>query len=383
MSATGRPRRDSSVDQLLAERCADGSWPGAVYVAGRTSGEPTIEGAVGSLALEPTNEPTRPEFLYDCASLTKPLVLGAVALALEAAGALDLDEPRGDVLPELARADRGAPSITDLLAHRAGFVAWHPLYRDAESPKGVLDVIAALDLAYEPGTSVTYSCAGSIAASIAIERATGAPLATLFEERVAGPLRLPRDSWALGSTSDGARRSTAPTERGRAREAELAEVRRPGSTRRHDLVPGRDMVLRGEVHDGNARFIGASAGNAGLFATARTVYQVASALARGADPFGSAAAARIERVIARGHGDARTFAFQSGEADNAPAGALGPTSFGHTGFTGTSVWISREHDIVAVLLTNRVHPVYREAPIQAWRREFHGAALAALRGDRE
>ena len=265
-------------------------------------------------------------------------------------------------------------------ACRAGLPAWYPLYRRASSLDRVPSLIATLAQEH-PGREPVYSCLGPIAAGIALERRFGVSLRELFVREVAAPLGLDDRELVPGPVGAPVLASTAPTECGRVREAELAAGKAPGATLGTALVPGPPEALHGEVHDGNAALLGGFAGNAGLFATAGAVFRIASAMASGRRPFDRMAPRLVGSVIARSDSDARTFAFQSGAAPDAPAGPFGPRSFGHTGFTGTSVWISPEHDLVAVLLTNRVHPRWTEAPIQHWRRSFHRAALG-LGGER-
>ncbi len=381
MDAARPAAMPTRIDALLAEHVAAGHWPGAAWAVGRPGDErPLAGGAVGLLAREPGAEPVRADTLYDLASLTKPLALGAIVLALAAEGRLDPEEPLDAELPELAERPAGAPSLVDLLVHRAGLPAWYPLYRRTASLERVPEVIA--ELAEErPVGGPVYSCLGPIAAGIALERRFGVPLRELFAREVAAPLGLDGREVTPGPVDPALLAVTAPTECGRIHEAELAAAAVPDAALGTALVPGPPDALRGEVHDGNAAMLGGFAGNAGLFATAGAVFRIASAIASGERPFDRLAARLVASVLAEGGCDARTFAFQSGRAPQAPAGPFGPRSFGHTGFAGTSVWISPEHDLVAVLLTNRVHPRWTEAPIQRWRRSFHEAVLR-FDGDR-
>lgn len=375
-SATAGPH--SMIEEHLDRHVRAGDWPGASYLVGDTGGGIRNRGAVGRLSGEVGDALAAADTLYDCASLTKPLVLGATLLALSARGAVDLDRPLDRELPEW-HASRGfSPSFADLLAHRSGVRAWFPLYRATDDPSAVVSVVAALSPAAPAGRNVVYSCLGAITASVALERLIGDPLDILFEREVANPLGLrPRDWW-LGRVAESEERRTAPTERGRHREAALAEAELPSSRLGFDRVPGTERFLRGEVHDGNASFVGARAGNAGLFATTGVVHAIACALASGKRPFDASTVRWVSTVIADAGGEARTFGFQSGASTNSPAGPMGTHSFGHAGFTGTSVWIDPVRGIVAVLLTNRVHPAWRDAPIHQWRREFHACAIEAL-----
>ncbi len=380
-----------ALEAFVRAHAAAGDWPGAAYAAGPAGEAPRWCGAAGALALDPRREEARADALYDLASLTKPLALGAVLLRLADAGRIDLDAPLAQELPEFE--PRDPPSYADLMAHRYGLPAWAPLYRLADVPAAALAAIAALPPKVPRGTPL-YSCPSAIAAKCALERGTGRPLRALFREYVAAPLGLGEDDVLFSPVPDRLRARCAPTERGRTHEDGIADAegRSLGDAfdenRGAALVPGDDAPLRGVVHDGNAAFLGGDGGNAGLFATAAATFRLASALAHG--PFLSAAArARLTTPAAEGNGDVRTFGFKAGAAATAPVGALGPRAYGHNGFTGTSVWIApapgddppRGDDaappLVAVLLANRVHPRWTDAPVQAWRRAFHDAVVAA------
>lgn len=378
MSSSAAAGPHPTIEEHLGGHVRAGDWPGASYLVGDTDGGVRFRGAVGKLSVAAGDALASTDSLYDCASLTKPLVLGATLLALSARGAVDLERPLDRELPEWHVARGSSPSFADLLAHRSGVRAWFPLYRATADPAAVVSVVAGLPPAGPPGKSVVYSCLGAIAASVALERLIGDPLDVLFEHEVASQLDLPRRDFWLGRVAESEEPRTAPTEQGRHREAVLAEAELPSSRLGFDRVPGSERFLRGEVHDGNASFIGARSGNAGLFATSGVVHAIACALASGKRPFDASMVRRVSTVIGEAGGEARTFGFQSGASANSPAGSMGAHSFGHAGFTGTSVWIDPVRDIVAVLLTNRVHPAWRDAPMHQWRREFHACVLEAL-----
>ena len=355
--------------RFVAAGAAAGRWPGGVYAVGAPGAAPRFLGAEGALALEPERETARADALYDLASLSKPLALGIVLLRLADRGAVDLDRPLDDLLPELRGYAGRTPSFADLLTHSSGLPAWAPLYRLAARPEDVMAAIAALPPAAAAGTAAIYSCVGAIAATIALRRGTNSGLRALFEREVGGPLGLGKDEMLFSPLPQVLTSRAAPTERGRAREAEMAG----GDSSRAD-VPGPDEPLRGVVHDGNCRWLGGDAGNAGLFGTARAVFRVAAALLEPGALLSAKALARAATPAAGLAGDARTFGFRSG-ADAGPAGKpLGRDAFGHSGFTGTSVWIAPRRGLVAALLTNRVHPRWREAPTEIWRGEFNAIA---------
>lgn len=154
-----------------------------------------------------------------------------------------------------------------------------------------------------------------------------------------------------------------------------------GSGPNATVVPGPDELVWGQVHDGNAFFLGGAAGNAGLFGTARAVFRLACSLAFDGDYLPSVARGLLWAPLA-GHpgGDVRSLGFQLSTADHSPGAVFGPRGFGHVGFTGSSVWVRETPALVAVLLTNRVHPLWREAPMQLWRAQFHEIACRLAGG---
>lgn len=376
-SASARSVIHPALDDLLDRHVRAGHWPGGVYAVGPPGEAPRYMGAVGWRALEPQSEPADAGTLYDLASLTKPLFTALAALRLAQSGLIDPDRPLDDALPELAGYAGRTPSLDLLLSHASGLPAWAALYRRARDPQSAVATLAEIQPARRAATTAEYSCLGAIAAGIALQRLSGRSAGELIRDEVCSPLGIDADHLRFGPVAAG---RAAPTERGRRREAELAG---PGE-RGFEIVPGTESVLRGEVHDGNAGFLGGAAGNAGLFGTAAAVFAAlsASAGAAGAGYLDESLRDRLTRPCTRSEDDVRTFGFQHAEARSAPVPRSGAEAvrdgWGHVGFTGTSGWVFPEHGAVIVLLTNRVHPVWREAPVQAWRREFHAAALKLL-----
>ncbi len=365
------PERAPTLDAFIRRHADLGDWPGGTYAVGPPGDEPRWAGAVGRHAVSPQEENARPDALYDLASLTKGLVTAPLVMRLAARGDLDPERPADDLLPEMRGYAGRTPSLTDLLIHRAGLPDWAPLYRRTRRREEAAAVIAALPPETRAGSRAVYSCFGPILAGIALERATGRRLAQLLDDEIRVPLGLPAAELGFGPLPRAARERAAPTETGRLYESSLAGEGRHGL----DVVPGPGAVLRGEVHDGNASFLGGAAGNAGAFGTARAVFRLAAELAAPRTLFDGAGLRAFHDAWSGEGGEARTLGFQSGRSPDAPAGGLGARSFGHVGFTGTSVWIAPDAPLVVVLLTNRVHPVFRDAPVQSWRREFHDLSL--------
>jgi CubicO group peptidase (beta-lactamase class C family) len=370
-SAVGHPR----IEAFVAKHVREGHWPGGVYAVGPPGGTPRYHGAVGYRCLEPKEERAEVGDLHDLASLTKGLYTAVAALRLASSGRLDPDRPLTDLLPELADYAGATPNLDSLLAHTSGLPAWAPLYRRACDAGDVARALAELPADRTAGSRPVYSCPSAIAAGIALERAMGCDAAEILRSEITGPLELAPEELTFGPVVPSA---AAATEQGRRREEQLAGK---GSLGR-EIVPGPDRVLRGEVHDGNARFLGGAAGNAGLFGSAAAVFRVLSAVAGADDLLDAELRRRLGSPRARSAEDVRTFGFQHGDAPGAPVPrnqSEAQGAFGHVGFTGTSGWVFPRAGLVAVLLTNRVHPRWTEAPVQTWRREFHELVLSVMR----
>ncbi|MDH3285675.1 MAG: beta-lactamase family protein [Acidobacteriota bacterium] len=368
--------RAQALDDFLARHADRGDWPGGVYAVGPPGDEPRWARAVGRLASEPRKQPARRDALYDLSSLTKALVTAPLVMRLAVRGQIDPERPADGLLPEMTGYAGRTPSLVDLLTHRSGLPAWAALYRRIEQRDDLARAIAGLMPESPAGTRATYSCFGPMLAGLALERATGHPLDRLLHEELRAPLGIAPDDLRFGPLPEAIRPRAAPTEAGRRYEASIAGDGPLGQ----DIVPGPGSVLRGEVHDGNACFVGGAAGNAGLFGTARAVFRVASELSCPGRLFSEAGLRPFREAWEGEGGERRTLGFQSGGSPDAPAGRLGTSSYGHVGFTGTSVWIAPDVPLVVVLLTNRVHPAWREAPIQSWRRAFHDLSLSAAAG---
>ncbi len=357
----------SRIDDWAQSRIAAGDFPGAVWIV--AEGDRILaEGARGHAVLDPERIPASTATLYDLASLTKPLATAVLVLGLHDSGVVRVEDPLARHLAGWNPADaRASVTLLDLLVHRSGLPAWNPLYAHASDRAGRIAHLSRIGLPRPPGTGVIYSCLGYILLGYMIEQATGAPLDRLFADRVAGPT----GAEVMFRPSAGMRRRIAATERGNVRERQLAGA----DAERYNGWPA--SVIWGETHDANARTQGGVSGNAGLFGTARGVLAIALAILDGrSGVVGPEGRADLLRNFTAGLGEDRSAGFQVASSPGSAAGpALSPRAVGHTGFTGTSLWIDPEARRVFVLLTNRVHPDFRELDMNRLRREFH--ALAA------
>lgn len=308
--------------------------------------------------------------MYDLASLTKPLVTATLLLLARRDG-LDLDAPLGEYLPELKGSPWGAVKVWQSAAHCSGFPAWEPLYAlGGCSREGYLEALCRVQPIALPGEKVEYSCLGYLALGIALERAGGADLGTLFAELVTVPLGVADELFFTPEQS-------VPVAGQAWREdAELAMVRQRGlQAGVPPLPPGRRAG-----DDGNSRGLGGIAGNAGLFGSAAAVARVAAEyLPGGGEILTAEEAALATRCWTEGLEQARGLGWQLAPTPGCSAGpALPPDAFGHTGYSGTSVWVDPQRRRVYVLLANRLHPWCRTPDLHPWRRRFHALAGAVL-----
>jgi serine-type D-Ala-D-Ala carboxypeptidase len=348
------------LDPYLTEQVERGSFPSAVYAVG-TSRDFIIEKAFGNAVVDPVRIEARVDTIYDAASITKPLVTVPIALLAVAEGRIKLDDAIGRWLPELGP-DKRDLTFADLLTHRSGFEAWHPLYAEGLGQESYLRSLIARPLQYEPRTQVIYSDLGFMLLYNALERVFDESMHVLAKERVLAKLSLRA---AMFNPPAGLRNDVAATEWGNAAEREMV------AARSMEFDQFRDYMIWGEVNDGHSYYMGGFAGTAGLFATARDVYELARVYVSDVLLPRDVIELALQNHTA-GLDDARAIGWQLHTLrSNNPSSVLSTRSFGHTGFTGTSVWVDPERDLILVLLTNRLHAAGRPPNIQEVRKRFH------------
>lgn len=362
----------SAVDELLARAVSAGLTPGAVAAWGRWDGDPKLA-VVGHSRLLPEAVPASPDTWYDLASLTKPLVTGTLTLLAVRDGTIAMTTTVGDVLAEASDRAIGAATVWQLLAHAAGLPGWRPIYALAPGPDDVIDVIVDLELERDPGAGVEYSCPGFVLLGGLLERVLGQPLVDAFETRVAAPLGL---GGSIGFRPDPSVQQIA----GGAAEAGVEHRLCAEMGVSTSAIPAVGPHL---PDDGNARFLTGVAGNAGLFGTAPGVFRLASQYLVGASQLLSPDEIALATARATGGEDpgeqVRALGWQLAASPDCSAGpALGGAAFGHTGFTGTSVWVDPDREAIFVLLANRHHPNHHEVDLHPLRRRFHAVAASEI-----
>jgi beta-glucosidase-like glycosyl hydrolase/CubicO group peptidase (beta-lactamase class C family) len=350
---------------LLDGFVAAGAFPGGVLAVGYHD----------QLAVHPFGTFTRDvkapkvteNTIYDMASLTKVVVTSTSAMMLVQQKRLDLDAPVERYLPEFSAAAKSDPNpswraritVRMLMLHDSGLPAHRDFYKEAKGHDPVLAKILAEPLVHEPGTQVEYSDLGFILLGEIIERLTGETLEQFAKGHIFAPLGM---SDTMYNPPAALRARIAPTELD---------------------TDFRKRLLRGEVHDENAFAFGGVSGNAGLFSTASDVAAFAQILLNGGiyAHHRLLARATIQEFTARQViGDSsRTLGWDVPTPPNSAAGHyFSPSAYGHTGFTGTSLWIDPERDLFVVLLTNRVNPTRANEQIRLARPAIHDAILQAL-----
>lgn len=346
----------------------DSAYPGAVVAVGR-HGKLALLAAVGHYA-DGDDRPVEPETIYDLASLTKVIGLTSACMILVDGGKLDLDAPVQRYVPEFRGPQKDSVTIRHLLTHSAGLAADLPLFDSTRSRAAALVMVDTSALLASPGGSFVYSDLSAIVLMQVVERITGQSLDAYLEARVFGPLGMtatrfnPPRTWLS---------HIAPTEL--------------------DTM-FRHRLLRGEVHDESAARLGGVSGNAGLFSDAPDLVRFATwlmAVRAGIPGHGPgvglpALSSETARLFTRRQdmppGSTRALGWDTpSDSGYSSAGSrLSRRSFGHTGYTGTSIWMDPENDLFIILLTNRVNPTRANTKILQVRATLADLVADALGG---
>jgi CubicO group peptidase (beta-lactamase class C family) len=292
-------------------------------------------------------------------------------------GELTLDSAVAHYLPEFERTDRQMITVRQLLTHTSGLAAWRPLYILTGGDRDqALSVIVNEPLDYQPDTRVVYSDLGFIVLGFLLERLTGHRLSQLAQTEIIEPLQLKRTFF---NPDVALQTGIAACETGNAYERETCRT-----TGAAEYSNWRENVIWGEVHDGNAHFLGGASGHAGLFSTVSETLRIASqCVAEQSELLKPQTCNQLFRVnMTKGLNELRSISWQLAATPESAAGpALPLDSYGHSGFTGTSCWNDPDHQRVFILLTNRTHArALPFANINSVRRQFHSLAVKALDG---
>jgi len=350
MDASLPSRLDALANAAIANRAASGiaiavgRWGRLVHLRG-----------YGAIDWAPGSPPVTDSTLFDLASVTKVVATTTAAAMLEEEGRLDLDQRLAWYLPGITDTVKQRITVRQVLTHRGGFEAFAPLYREFRGREQYLRQIDARPLAYRPGTRTVYSDWDLVLVGLLVERITGEELDRWTAAHVFAPLGM-RDT----------RFRPGPSLRPRIAATEF------DSARGH---------IWGEVHDPNAWALGGVAGHAGLFGSARDLAVFAQMLLNGGE-YGGVRILRPETVarwttpeFAR---SSRALGWDTPSRNSSAGRYFGPRSFGHTGYTGTSIWVDPERGVFVILLTNRVDPTSENQKHVALRRAVADAVQSAI-----
>jgi serine-type D-Ala-D-Ala carboxypeptidase len=361
------------ITRILLEGIQTQVFPGAVLFV-RQQGDILFHQAVGLTSGLPVSHPVQTRTIFDLASLTKPLATASAILLLVQDGLLDLATPIDALLEEATGFPLGQVALKDVLCHQSGLSAWHPFYQSfpPSLPSGALSrqerVKAFLDLilkepleAFSPTKSV-YSDLGYMLLGFVVERITNQTLADFCQSRIFGPLQ----ASPLGYRGQAGNKETgspieacAPTEQD----------------------PWRGRLLQGEVHDENAFALGGIAGHAGLFGTAEAVSQVTQAWLEGYHGKSGIFDSHLVKRFATAQPETGwALGWDTPSQPSSSGQWFSPESFGHLGFTGTSIWIDPIRQLEVIFLSNRVHPTRDNQTIKAFRPRLHDAIIQELSG---
>ena len=354
---TDAARVRDSVTAVLGRALRDSAFPGGIAVVGtRTGIVATV--AVGTLDRAPGSPVPDENTLWDLASLTKVIALTSAVMQLTHEGKLDLAAPVQRYVPEWTGPWKDRVTVRDLLTHSAGMPAWRPLYKETSTREEAIRLVIGTPLETPPGQRMVYSDLGAILMGQIVERVSHEP----FDRYVATHLFDPLGMTSTRFVPPAAWRSRiAPTE----------------------VDPWRQRHLQGEVHDENAARLGGVSSHAGLFSSARDLSRFARALLNGGVLDGTrvldSATIRRFTTVQDPTISARGIGWETANGNNSGGRQLSRRAFGHTGFTGTSLWIDPEQDVFVLLLTNRVNPTRENRRIGDVRISLADAVMKSMR----
>jgi CubicO group peptidase (beta-lactamase class C family) len=342
--------------RILEEAIVARSFP-AASIAVTCQGQLVALRALGHFTYDIESFQPSPETLFDLASLTKVVATTSMAMLLYQRGLLDLDLPVISVTGEFAGTDPRRDEVTFrmLLAHSSGLPAYERLFLHAHTREELLDAAFAVPLANEPGSHAQYSDIGFIVLGVALERLADETLDRFCQREIFGPFGMQRTTF---NPIPEMRSAIPPTA--------------DDQTLRH-------RIIQGEVQDENASVLGGVAAHAGLFATAQDVAIFAHALIQGGGSvFRPETISLFAQRVSSPEGSSRALGWDTPSSPSQSGKYFSPHSFGHLGYTGTSLWIDPDRRLSITLLTNRTWPDCQSKEIQKIRPRFHDAVAEAL-----
>jgi CubicO group peptidase (beta-lactamase class C family) len=354
--------RLATIDRVIERGIKAGGYPGAAVVVGR-KGATVWEKGFGRLGwTSDAGSVTADRTIYDLASLTKVVGTTTAVMILFDQGKIRLDDRVVQYIPEFNGGGKELITLRHLLEHRSGLPAGRDIWRIAHTPEDARAAVISSQLFARPGQYYEYSDLGADMLGFVVEAVSGERLDRFLDERVFTPLGMSDTRFRPDASLRG---RIAPTE----------------------LTPPRGYPLRGEVHDENAYALGGVAGHAGIFSTASDLSIFAQMLLNGGSYDGHRIVAdSTVRLFTRRSAGTRALGWDTCAGEYGCGTYMGRNAYGHTGFTGTSLWIDPEREMFVILLTNRVHAAKARRPakvISDVRADLADAAALAVIDSRE
>jgi beta-glucosidase-like glycosyl hydrolase/CubicO group peptidase (beta-lactamase class C family) len=349
--------RLDSVRRLMQSAVRDSVFPGAVLLAAR-NGLIVMHEAFGQMGYDSFARPMPLNAIFDLASVTKVVATTTACMLLYERGLLDLDAPVQRYLADFAGPEKEKVTVRHLLTHSSGLVAYRRYFADTHPPGEMIKIILHEPLENPPGTKTVYSDLGVILLGKIVEKISGQPLDAFCHQQIFSQLKMGETFY---NPPPQLLERIAPTE--------------------WDIWRGR--VVHGQVHDENAYALGGVSGHAGLFSTARDLAIFLQMLLNGGayenvrllKPETVSLFTGRQNLVA---GSSRALGWDTADGTNSAGHLMSPRAYGHTGFTGTSVWGDLEKNLFVILLSNRVHPTRNNQHIISFRRTLHDAVMRAV-----
>jgi serine-type D-Ala-D-Ala carboxypeptidase len=347
----------SRVFELLQHAIAERAFP-AASLAVNHRGKLIVLKSVGRFSYEANSPQVTTGSIFDLASVSKVVATTSMAMILYERGLLDLEAPIAAIIPEFGDASgsrKAEVTVRMLLAHSSGLPAYEKLFLRVKNREGLIAAAFTAPLTADPGTRAEYSDIGFIILGAALERIADEPLDRFCQREVFGPLGMGRTTF------------------------------NPPATWRASIVPTADdrafrrRVIQGEVQDENASVLGGVAGHAGVFSTAQDIAIFAHAMLNGGAPMvRREALAQFTRRESSPAGTSRALGWDTPSTSSQSGEYFSSYSFGHLGYTGTSLWIDPERQLSVTFLTNRTWPDCKNEAIKQVRPLVHDAIIEAL-----
>jgi len=346
------------VDSVITEAIRDSAFP-AAQVCVVKEGVVVYNKAFGRFTYDASSPKTSLQSRFDLASLTKVVATTSAVMKLYDERKISLDDKVGKYIPLFAQGQKSEITLRHLLTHTSGLPPFRQLWKICPDPKYAIDTVFATNLVANPGDTTIYSDLGFITLGKIVEKVSGMPLDAYVAKNFFEPLGMTRTMFRLPKTIWS---EVVPTE--------------------YDSL-WRKRLVQGTVHDENAEFFGGVSGHAGVFSTAYDLAVLMQMIVNGGEYNGKRYLSRETiALFTKQYSDisSRALGWDTKSPTGSSAGHLfSPNSFGHTGFTGTSIWVDPERNLFVILLTNRVYPTRANGKISKIRPAVHDALIEALK----